>query len=150
MASIYCTKATASRDAKQVSFGCVLFQIFYGTLRSITCVMCIISHVMILLVRNDSDNAQLEELSLWCLLRRDGGYHYSVTLHPNYFLWEYTCYNDVIMGATAHRITSLTIAYSSVDSGSDQRNIKAPPHWLSLAFVREITGDRWIPRTKGQ
>ena len=28
-----------------------------------------------------------------------------------------------------------------------KENIKAPPHWL---LWRELTGDRWIPRTKGQ
>ena len=33
------------------------------------------------------------------------------------------------MSVTASRITSLTIVYSIVYSGADQRNIKAPRHW---------------------
>ena len=38
-------------------------------------------------------------------------------------------YNDVIMGAMVSQITSLTIVYSTVYSGADQRKIKAPRHW---------------------
>ena len=55
-------------------------------------------------------------------------------------------YNDVIMGAMAFQITSLTIVYSTVYSGADQRNRSS----ASLAFVRGI--HRWPvnPRTKGQ
>ena len=49
------------------------------------------------------------------------------------------------MGAMAFRITNLTIVYSTVYSGTE--NIKAPRHW---PFWGEFTGDRWIPRTKGQ
>ena len=57
-------------------------------------------------------------------------------------------YDDVIMGAMASQITSLTIVYSIVYSGTDQRkNIKAPRHW---PLYGEFTGDRWIPRTNGQ
>ena len=48
-------------------------------------------------------------------------------------------YNDVIMGAIASQITSLTSVYSIVYSEIKQ-NIKAPRHWP----------DRWIPRTNGQ
>ena len=53
-------------------------------------------------------------------------------------------YNDVIMGAMASQIHSLAIVYSTVYSGSDQRKHQSS---ASLAFV---SGDRWIPRTKGQ
>ena len=52
---------------------------------------------------------------------------------------------DVIMGAIAAQITSLTIVYSTVYSDADQR--KAPRHW---PLCGEFTGDRWIPRTNGQ
>ena len=52
-------------------------------------------------------------------------------------------HNDVIMGAMASQITSLTIVYSTVYSGADHRK-------LSLAFVREFAEYRRIPRTKGQ
>ena len=44
-------------------------------------------------------------------------------------------YNDVIMGAVASQITSLTIVYSTVYSGSDQRKHQSS---ASLAFVRGI------------
>ena len=44
-------------------------------------------------------------------------------------------YNDVIMGAMASRITGLTIVYSTVYSGTDQRKHQSS---ASLAFVRGI------------
>ena len=33
------------------------------------------------------------------------------------------------MGSMASQITSLTIVYSTVYSGTDQKNIKVPSHW---------------------
>ena len=48
-------------------------------------------------------------------------------------------YNDVIMGAIASQITSLTIVYLTVYSSADQRKTSK----------LGVTGDRWIPRTKG-
>ena len=56
-------------------------------------------------------------------------------------------YTDVIMGAMASRITSLTIVCSTVYSCADQRNIKVPRH---RPLCGEFTGDRWIPRTNVQ
>ena len=53
-------------------------------------------------------------------------------------------YNDVIMGAIASQITCLTIVYSTVYSGADQRKQQSS---ASLALCREFTGDRWISRT---
>ena len=47
-------------------------------------------------------------------------------------------YNDVIMGAIAFQITSLTIVYSTVYSGADQRKHQSS---ASLAFVRAV--HRW-------
>ena len=44
-------------------------------------------------------------------------------------------YNDVIMGSMASQITSLTIVYSAVYSGADQRKHHSS---ASLAFVRGI------------
>ena len=41
-------------------------------------------------------------------------------------------YNDVIMGAMASQITSLTIVYSTVYAGADQRKYQRS---ASLAFV---------------
>ena len=49
-------------------------------------------------------------------------------------LWH-THYNDVIMGAIASQITSLTIVYSTVYSDADQRKHQSS---ASLAFVRGI------------
>ena len=51
------------------------------------------------------------------------------------------------MRAMVSQITSLTIVYSIVYSGAEQRKHQSS---TSLAFVREFTGDGWIPHTKGQ
>ena len=59
----------------------------------------------------------------------------------------HTHYGDVIMGMMASQITSLTIVYSIIYWGADQRNIKAQCHW---PLCKEFTGDRWISRTNGQ
>ena len=56
-------------------------------------------------------------------------------------------YNGVIMSAMASQIASITIVYSTVYSAQINENIKAPRHWPLWV---EFTGDRWIPRTKGQ
>ena len=56
-------------------------------------------------------------------------------------------YCDVIMGALASQITSLTIVCSAVYSAQIKENIKAPRH---RPLCGEFTGDRWIPRTNGQ
>ena len=56
-------------------------------------------------------------------------------------------YDDGIMGAMASQITSLTIVYSTVYSDADEIKHQSS---ASLAFVRGIHWDRWIPRTNGQ
>ena len=56
-------------------------------------------------------------------------------------------YSEVILGAIATQITCLTIVYTIVYSNEIKENIKAPRHW---PLWGEFTGDRWIPRTKGQ
>ena len=56
-------------------------------------------------------------------------------------------YNDVIMGAIASQITSLTIATQPFIPAQFKENIKAPRHW---PLWGETTGDRWIPLTNGQ
>ena len=48
-------------------------------------------------------------------------------------------YSDVIIGPMASQITSLTIVYSTVCSGADQRKYQSS---ASLAFVRGI--HRWL------
>ena len=46
-------------------------------------------------------------------------------------------YSDVIMGAMASQISSLTIVYSTVYSGADKKKHQSS---VSLAFVGEFTG----------
>ena len=60
---------------------------------------------------------------------------------------KYNHYTDVMMTTMASQITSLTVVYSTVYSDADQRKHQSS---ASLAFVRGIHRDRWIPRTKGQ
>ena len=50
-------------------------------------------------------------------------------------------YSDVIMGTTASKISSLTIVYSAVYSGAEQRKHQSS---ASMVFVWGI--HRWIPR----
>ena len=47
-------------------------------------------------------------------------------------------YNHVIMTLMASQITSLTLVYSTIYSGADQKKHQSS---ASLAFVREFTGD---------
>ena len=56
-------------------------------------------------------------------------------------------YSDVIMNTMASQITSLTVVYSTVYSDADQIKHQSS---ASLAFVRGIHRDRWIPHSKGQ
>ena len=65
---------------------------------------------------------------------------FSIALHCTHF-------GDVIMGAIASQITSLTVVYSTFIQTQIKENIKAPRHW---PLCGESTGDRWIPRTNGQ
>ena len=56
-------------------------------------------------------------------------------------------YIDIIMTTMASQITSLTVVCSTVYSDADQRKHQSS---VSLAFVRGIHWDRWIPCTKGK
>ena len=51
------------------------------------------------------------------------------------------------MSAMAPEITSLTIVYAAFIQAQIKENMKVPRHW---PLCGEFTGDRWIPRTKGQ
>ena len=62
--------------------------------------------------------------------------HYITEPLTGITMWFHYC--DVIMGAMASQITSLTIVYSTVYSGADQRKHQ---NSASLAFVRGI--NRW-------
>ena len=56
--------------------------------------------------------------------------------------WHYI---DVIMTTVASQITSLAVVYSIVYSGTDERKHQSS---ASLALVRGIHRDRWIPRKR--
>ena len=56
-------------------------------------------------------------------------------------------YTDVIMGTMVSQITSSPLFAQPLVQVQIKENIKAPRHW---PLWGEITGDRWIPRTKGQ
>ena len=66
----------------------------------------------------------LEDTQVWLSIM-SSIYDWNITIH----------YNDVITGAIASQITSLTIVYSMVYSGADQRKHQSS---TSLAFVRGI------------
>ena len=80
---------------------------------------------------------------MWLLLSLDMKREVSVTLASI----NVSChYDDVIMGAMASQITSLTIVYSIVYSGADQRKHESS---ASLAFVQGIhRGPRKWPATR--
>ena len=61
--------------------------------------------------------------------------------------WSLVHYSDIIMSTMASQITCLTIVYSTVYSGRDEKIIKALRHW---PLWGEFVDDRWIPCTKGQ
>ena len=56
-------------------------------------------------------------------------------------------YRDVIMSAMVSQITGISIVYSTLCSGAHQEHFKASRHW---PLWGKFTGDRWVPRTKGQ
>ena len=68
------------------------------------------------------------------------------------YLRQWTCsslfhYRDVIMGAIASLSPASRLFTQSFIQALIKENIKAPHHW---PLWGEFTGDRWIPRTKGQ
>ena len=81
------------------------------------------------------ESRQCHRIGCWESLHEDNQFHL-VNIH----------YGDVIMGAMASQITSPTIVYSTVYSDAGQRKHQSS---ASLAFVRRIHRDRWIPRTNG-
>ena len=87
---------------------------------------------------NDFDLSSAHQISVFFLL--DAQLLYG-NKYP-WMLWDYKVvhYCDVIMGAIAPQITSLTIVYSTVYSVVDQRKHQSS---ASLAFVRGIHRARW-------
>ena len=80
----------------------------------------------------------------WPLRRHSSNRHrkwkvFGMFLHGNQWpVTSFTHYSDIILGVMASQITSLTIVYSAVHSGADQRKHQSS---ASLAFVRGI--HRW-------
>ena len=70
-----------------------------------------------------------------------------ITGHFNKERWSKFHYNDVIMSTMASQTTDISIVCWTVGSDIDQRKHQSS---TSLAFVREFTGERWFPLTKGQ
>ena len=68
-----------------------------------------------------------------------GPVQWDCVLPGGVYLMPFPHYIDVIMGLMASQITSLTIVYSTVYSGADQRKHQSS---ASLAFVRGI---HWRP-----
>ena len=71
----------------------------------------------------------------------------NVLLDSLYIVLARFHYVDVTMTTVASQITSLAAVYSTVYSGAHVRKHQSS---ASLAFVRGIHRDRWIPRTNGQ
>ena len=102
--------------------------------------MCIHTTKVIILwvIRyNDANIFQLP-LRQWCLWFT--GYLQCIpwNIKQTFLSFVFCHYNDVMMSMIASQITSLTIVYSTVYSGADQRKHQS---CASLAFVRGI--HRW-------
>ena len=79
-----------------------------------------------------------QSVELWSLWRLFNGLRWDLSGdNSNVHHYKVHHYNDVIMSAIASQITSLTIDYSTVDSGADQRKHQSS---ASLAFVW-VTGE---------
>ena len=59
-------------------------------------------------------------------------------------------YSDVIMGTMAYQATSITIFTQPFIQGADQRKHQNSVSLATEPLWGKFTGDRWIPRTKGQ
>ena len=59
-------------------------------------------------------------------------------------LWHY---NEVIMSVMEYQITGVSIVYSTLCSGADQRKHQSS---ASLDFARGSISGRWMPLTKDQ
>ena len=81
--------------------------------------------------------------SLFCYFH----FRYAYTRMSTFDIIHQWHYDNVIMSAIASQITSITVVYSTVYWGADQRKHQSS---ALLAFVWGIHRDRWIPRTKGQ
>ena len=95
---------------------------------------------ILILVHVDNINIIFILEELYCGQVNKGRLHYTSRARMKSFH-----YIDVIMTTMASQSTSLTVVYSTVYSDIDHKKHQSS---ASLAFVRGIHRDRWIPRTK--
>ena len=89
----------------------------------------------------------IQNLHLKCKWAKNNKEHRKRLWHKankSTILWHYI---DVTMTMVASQITSLMVVYLIIYSAADQRKHQSS---ASLAFVRGIHRDWWIPRTQGQ
>ena len=107
----------------------------------------IFAYILYSFVKNQKLHIEYTQFLLYTLTSTSSRFHIRywqcsacvISLSFNAFqMGSATHYNDVIMGAMASQITSLTIVYSSVYSGAEQRKHESS---ASLAFVPGI--HRW-------
>ena len=67
----------------------------------------------------------------------EGSCNFKMSCLPCHWQAERQHYIDVIMGAIASQITSLTIVYSTVYSGADKKDMKAPRYWSPANFPQK-------------
>ena len=91
-----------------------------------------------------ASSVQWHKKNIAILLNKKGWFK---PVNEPYIINQLHYYNDVILNAMASHNTSLTIIYSTVYLGTDERKHQSS---ASLAFAGEVTGDRWILHTKGQ
>ena len=73
---------------------------------------------------------------------------YSLQVSHSFYISTYIPhYSDVITCSMASQLTSLTFVCLTVYQAQIKENIKVPRHW---PLCGQFTGNRWIPRTKGQ
>ena len=94
--------------------------------------MHIYIYIYICVTRGQWDNEAFEKV-LWFI--QSGHKLHKIVSDAAAIALGYLHYNDVIMGAVASQITSLTSVYPTVYSGADQRKLQRS---ASLAFVRGI------------
>ena len=90
-------------------------------------------------------HGMLSNIFMTCSVENDSTYDVAMTnvwyrLDVEPLQWRHNEHD----GISNHQLTIFTQAFFHLHI---KENIKAPCHW---PLLREFTGDRWIPRTKGQ
>ena len=98
--------------------------------------------------KQDTSGANPVLIDLWC----GSGYEFTGLVRGNTPMRPVVVitichYNDVIMTTMASQITASRLFIQPFIQTHIKEKIRAPRHW---PMCGEFTGDRWIPRTKGQ